>query len=187
MADGHVPILPPAESHRAGIALIPALRARIAQAEKEWANWGWVGASYRVQALREALELAELTSSANAGAVARAQRYQAIEDDARARGVYLLLLLRDAGLVPRHVLIWVKNRPSFSIGRLDYDYQHEPIIYGWRPGGPHPWYAQESRVSVLPYDRPQASPLHPTAKPVALLAHLISNSTSRWTLRAEGC
>lgn len=89
----------------------------------------------------------------------------------------LLLLLRDSGLAPRHILIWVKNRPSFSIGRLDYDYQHEPIVYGWRPGAAHTWYAEETRTSVLHFDRPQASPDHPTTKPVDLFAHLILNST----------
>lgn len=89
----------------------------------------------------------------------------------------LLLLLRDAGLSPRHILIWVKNRPSFSIGRLDYDYQHEPIVYGWNPGGPHHWHATDTRTSILPFDRPQASPDHPTTKPLALIAHLVLNST----------
>lgn len=91
----------------------------------------------------------------------------------------LLLLLRDAGMEPRHVLIWVKNRPSFSIGRLDYDYQHEPIVYGWRPGGAHPWHAEVSKTSILNFDRPQASPLHPTSKPVDLIAELVTNSTKR--------
>jgi DNA modification methylase len=90
----------------------------------------------------------------------------------------LLLLLRDSGLSPRHILIWRKNRPSFSIGRLDYDYQHEPIVYGWKPGAAHPWHADGTRTSILEFDRPQASPLHPTAKPVDLLAHLIRNSTA---------
>ena len=88
----------------------------------------------------------------------------------------LLLLLRDAGLSPRHILIWVKNRPSFSIGRLDYDYQHEPIVYGWRPGAAHPWYSTETQQSVLMFDRPQRSPDHPTVKPVGLMAKLIVNS-----------
>lgn len=93
-------------------------------------------------------------------------------------GLLLLLLLRDSGLSPRHILIWVKNRPSFSIGRLDYDYQHEPIVYGWKPGGPHPWHADGSRSSVIECDRPRKSPDHPTVKPVALLRQLIENSTS---------
>lgn len=91
----------------------------------------------------------------------------------------LLLLLRDSGLMPRHILIWMKNRASFSIGRLDYDYQHEPIVYGWKPGGPHPWHSTETCTSILQFDRPAASPLHPTMKPVDLLAYLITNSTQR--------
>jgi site-specific DNA-methyltransferase (adenine-specific) len=92
-------------------------------------------------------------------------------------GLLLLLLLKESGLAARHILTWVKNRPSFSIGRYDYDYQHEPIAYGWTPGGPHPWHADGPRTSVLNFDRPQRSPDHPTMKPVALLAHLIENST----------
>lgn len=91
----------------------------------------------------------------------------------------LLLLLKESGLTPRHILIWRKNRPSFSIGRLDYDYQHEPIVYGWVDGAAHRWYATEPQTSLLEFDRPQASPDHATAKPVPLLAHLIGNSTRR--------
>ena len=88
----------------------------------------------------------------------------------------LLLLLRESSLPPRHILIWVKNRASFSIGRLDYDYQHEPIVYGWAPGGPHPWHAEAPQTSILQYDRPARSPDHPTVKPVDLLERLITNS-----------
>lgn len=43
----------------------------------------------------------------------------------------MMMMMKDAGLPIRHVLIWVKNIPTFSIGRLDYDYQHEPILYTW--------------------------------------------------------
>jgi DNA modification methylase len=91
----------------------------------------------------------------------------------------LLLLLREGGLDPRHVLIWKKNRPSFSIGRLDYDYQHEPLVYGWKKGAAHPWYADGTRSSVLEFDRPQASKQHATMKPTPLLCHLIANSTRK--------
>lgn len=35
----------------------------------------------------------------------------------------------------KQCLIWVKNR--FVLGRQDYQWQHEPILYGWRPDGPH--------------------------------------------------
>ena len=91
----------------------------------------------------------------------------------------LLLLLRDSDLAARHVLTWVKNRAAFSFGRLDYDYAHEPIMYGWVKGAGHPWYAKEPQTSCLYYDRPAASKLHPTMKPVALIAHLITNSTKK--------
>lgn len=91
-------------------------------------------------------------------------------------GLLLLLRLRDCGLPPRHILIWAKNRASFSLGRLDYDYAHEPIVYGWKPGAAHRWHASEPQSSLLSFDRPQRSPDHPTVKPVDLLAQLIRNS-----------
>ena len=43
----------------------------------------------------------------------------------------MMMMMRDAGLTVRHVLMWVKNSATFSLGRLDYDYQHEPIFYTW--------------------------------------------------------
>lgn len=43
----------------------------------------------------------------------------------------MMMMMRDAGLTVRHMLIWCKNSATFSIGRLDYDYQHEPIFYTW--------------------------------------------------------
>ncbi len=79
----------------------------------------------------------------------------------------------------RHTLTWAKNRASFSLGRLDYDYQHETILYGWLPGAAHAWHANEPRTTLLTYDRPAASPDHPTMKPVPLLRELILNSTPR--------
>lgn len=85
--------------------------------------------------------------------------------------------MRASSMPPRHCLVWVKNRAGFSAGRLDYDYQHEAIIYGWRPGAKHTWHADEPQSTVLAYDRPQRSPDHATAKPVDLLERLILNST----------
>lgn len=46
-------------------------------------------------------------------------------------GLMMMMMMRDAGLTVRHVLMWRKNSPTFSLGRLDYDYQHEPIFYTW--------------------------------------------------------
>lgn len=39
-----------------------------------------------------------------------------------------MMMMKDAGLEVRHVLMWVKNVATFSLGRLDYDYQHEQIV-----------------------------------------------------------
>lgn len=89
----------------------------------------------------------------------------------------MIAAMHTSTMPPRHVLVWVKNRAGFSAGRLDYDYQHEAIVYGWRPGAKHPWHADEPQSTVLAYDRPQRSPDHATAKPVDLLERLILNST----------
>jgi DNA modification methylase len=74
-----------------------------------------------------------------------------------------------------HQLIWRKNAPTFSMGRLDYQYQHEPILYSWR-GTNHGFYGKSAR-SVIDCDRPSASKLHPTMKPVALFETLLKNSS----------
>lgn len=88
----------------------------------------------------------------------------------------MMMMMRDAGLPVRHVLIWVKNIPTFSIGRLDYDYQHEPILYTW--GAKHHNYrGGQFRTSVWNYDKPRSSKLHPTMKPVELVANCINDGT----------
>lgn len=75
----------------------------------------------------------------------------------------------------KHELIWLKNAPTFSMGRLNYDYKHEPIVYGWKKK--HNWYAKESKQSILCFDKPKKCDLHPTMKPIALWAELICNSS----------
>jgi len=70
------------------------------------------------------------------------------------------------------LLIWIKNQSV--IGRLDYNVQHELIIYGWL--GTHNFYGSKDK-SVFCYPRPQRSPYHPTTKPVGLLRQLILNSS----------
>lgn len=74
-----------------------------------------------------------------------------------------------------HQLIWRKNSPTFSMGRLDYQYQHEPILYTWR-GTNHGYYSEVGR-SIIDCDRPNVSKLHPTMKPVELLEVFIANSS----------
>jgi DNA modification methylase len=72
-----------------------------------------------------------------------------------------------------HQLIWKKN--NHVLGRVDYSYIHEPIIYSWKPGG-HRFFGG-FQTSVLEFDRPQKAKLHPTMKPIELLAKLITNSS----------
>jgi DNA modification methylase len=88
----------------------------------------------------------------------------------------MMMMMIDAGLPTRHVLNWVKNAPTFSMGRLDYDYQHEPILYGWKKT--HKFYGKGPHTkSAWFVDRPRESKEHPTMKPVALMVNAILNST----------
>ena len=87
-------------------------------------------------------------------------------------------VMRGAGLTVRHILVWVKNSPTFSLGRLDYEYQHEPILYTW-PKTHKKVMGRTHRTSTWMIDRPQKSKLHPTMKPVELVANAILNSSER--------
>ena len=91
-------------------------------------------------------------------------------------GLMMMMMMRDAGLEVRHVLMWEKNSATFSIGRLDYDYQHEPIFYTWTKSH-HNYRNGEYRTTVWKYDKPRASKLHPTMKPVELVANAILDGT----------
>lgn len=89
----------------------------------------------------------------------------------------MMMMMTEAGLKVRHVLIWKKDAPTFSIGRLDYDYQHEPILLTW--GKRHKYYGKGAhKTSVWEIPKPRSSKEHPTMKPVALVANaLLNNST----------
>lgn len=77
----------------------------------------------------------------------------------------------------RHELIWVKD--SLVMGRCDYHYKHEPILYGWKKDGTHEWQSDRKQTSVLEYPRPKKSEEHPTMKPVELIAYLMGNNTKQ--------
>lgn len=88
----------------------------------------------------------------------------------------MMMMMAEAELTIRHVLIWKKNSPTFSMGRLDYDYQHEPILMTW--GKRHKFYGQgQFKSSIWEIDKPRKSKLHPTMKPVELIANAILNHT----------
>lgn len=81
----------------------------------------------------------------------------------------------EAGWSLRQVLVWVKQQ--FVLGRQDYNWQHEPILYGWKTGAAHTWVGMHDQSTVINVDRPHASELHPTTKPVALVARMLTNSS----------
>ena len=124
----------------------------------------------------------------------------------------MMMMMRNAGLPVRHMLIWVKSSPVFSMGRLDYDYRHEPIFYTWTKshnfvGG----YDQtviddnkrleelskpelkdlvhalqgDGKTSVIYCDKPTSSKLHPTMKPIKLVARFMYNSSQEDDLVAD--
>jgi len=87
----------------------------------------------------------------------------------------MMMMMQDAGLPARHIIIWCKNAPTFSLGRLDYDYQHEPILYGWKKT--HNFYGMgKYTTSLWHYEKPKKCDLHPTMKPPKLIENAIENS-----------
>src|SRR5699024_6320771 len=115
--------------------------------------------------------------------------------------------MTEAGWLFNQCLIWVKNQ--FVMSRQDYHWQHEPILYGWKPGNAHCWYGDRNKSTVIDDDvdlhdlgreelvrlvddlrnalnttvyreaKPTSSELHPTMKPIALVQHHIQNSSER--------
>lgn len=95
----------------------------------------------------------------------------------------LLLALSECNFPLRHMLIWAKN--NHVLGRSDYNYKHEPIIYGWVNGAAHSFYGDAGEVSLWEIDKPQKSELHPTMKPVQLYERAIYNSSARGEIVAD--
>lgn len=77
----------------------------------------------------------------------------------------------------RECLIWNKN--SMVLGRQDYQWKHEPCLYGWKDGASHNWYSDRKQTTVLDFNKPTVNAEHPTMKPVNLFAYLIQNSTKK--------
>jgi DNA modification methylase len=95
-------------------------------------------------------------------------------------GDLLLLLLlqavRDAGFALKHQLIWNKN--NHVLGRCDYNYKHEPIIYGWKIKGTHDFVGGgKFKTSVWDIPKPLRNDLHPTMKPIELVAECLKDNT----------
>lgn len=81
----------------------------------------------------------------------------------------------EIGWKVRECLIWVKN--SMVMGRQDYQWQHEPCLYGWKEGASHNWYSDRKQTTILSYAKPTRNGERPTMKPVPLFAYLMCNSS----------
>ena len=81
----------------------------------------------------------------------------------------------DAGFHYSTTCIWVKN--SMVIGRMDYQMRHEPVIYAFKDTAKHNWYSNRKQTTIWEFDRPAHSRLHPTSKPIPLIAYPIENSS----------
>lgn len=93
-------------------------------------------------------------------------------------GMMMMMMMKEADLGIRHVLIWKKNAPTFSMGHLDYDYQHEPILLTWGKKHKRPMKG-EHRSSVWDIDKPKKSKEHPTMKPVELVENALLNNSDK--------
>lgn len=85
--------------------------------------------------------------------------------------------IEESGLTVKQELIWNKN--SLVIGRQDYQWKHEPCLYGWKETDRHNWYSDRRQTTVIDWDRPTRSDLHPTMKPVGLFDYQIKNSSKK--------
>lgn len=81
----------------------------------------------------------------------------------------------DVGWPVRQCLIWNKN--SLVMGRQDYQWKHEPCLYGWKGGAAHTWTSDRKQTTVIDFDKPLRSDIHPTMKPVGLFDYEIQNSS----------
>lgn len=81
----------------------------------------------------------------------------------------------DAGWTIRQCLIWNKN--SMVMGRQDYQWKHEPCLYGWKEGAGHLWASDRKQTTVINFDKPTRNDMHPTMKPIPLFDYQIKNNT----------
>lgn len=86
----------------------------------------------------------------------------------------------DAGFKLSGTCIWRKQ--SLVLGRSPYQWQHEPILFGWKRAGKHQWYTGRKESTIWEFDKPKKNGDHPTMKPIPLLAYPIMNSSMSNTL-----
>jgi len=83
--------------------------------------------------------------------------------------------IEESGLTVKQELIW--NKSSLVMGRQDYQWKHEPCLYGWKETSSHNWYGDRKQTTVINWDRPTKNDLHPTMKPIGLFDYQIKNSS----------
>ena len=81
----------------------------------------------------------------------------------------------EAGFYLSGTCIWKKQ--SLVLGRSPYQWQHEPVLFGWKKKGKHMWYSDRKQSTIWEYDKPRKNGDHPTMKPVALVSYPIINSS----------
>jgi len=81
----------------------------------------------------------------------------------------------DAGFHLAGCCIWVKD--SLVLGRSDYQWQHEPILYGFLQNGKHSWYSDRKQTTIWKFNKPKRNENHPTSKPLDLLGYPLKNSS----------
>lgn len=84
---------------------------------------------------------------------------------------------KNVGFKLAECLIWVKN--SLVLGRQDYQWRHEPCLYGWKEGAGHYFVDDRTQDTILEYDKPRNNNLHPTQKNIELVSKLILNSSRK--------
>ena len=102
---------------------------------------------------------------------------------ADSEGANFRLAMANAGIMVKQCLIWVKN--IMVMGRQDYQWKHEPCLYGWKEGASHGWYSDRKQTTVLNFDRPSRNAEHPTMKPVILFSYQIENSSKQGDIVAD--
>lgn len=85
--------------------------------------------------------------------------------------------VKHCGWLMKQCLIWNKN--TMVMGRQDYQWKHEPCLYGWKAGASHHWYSDRKQTTVMEFNKPNRNAEHPTMKPIELFAYQIQNSSQK--------
>ncbi len=87
---------------------------------------------------------------------------------------------KEAGFYLSGCCIWKK--PSLVLGRSPYQWQHEPVLYGWKQGGKHEWFTGRKETTIWEFEKTKKNSDHPTMKPIPLIAYPIQNSSMTGTI-----